>query len=90
VGNSTEWPRDITAWCADNTLHLSIPFTWLLPKAADLAMQKSWEWDAVMVGGPAVALMPKYFDGLPWVIIGSHCAGVLGRVNPQATRTTLG
>lgn len=88
--NRTKWPRDITSWQVDNTLHLSVPFTWLLPKAAEIAMQKSWEWDAVIVGGPAALLMPEYFDGLPWVTVGSHYDGVLARVNPQATRTTLG
>lgn len=85
------WPRGITSWRENDTLYLSVPFTWLLPKALEIVLQRSWEWMRVVVGGPAVMLMPTYFKPWPWVEVGqTSYHGVLQRVNPQATRTTLG
>lgn len=76
-------------WTKDRTLYLSIPFTWLLPKAIGLAAQRSMWWDRVVVGGPAIALMPEYLSSVD-VEIGQSYPGILQRVNWQATKTTEG
>ncbi len=85
------WPKDITRWHRDNVGYLSIPFTWLLPKAQRIIDQRDMWIDRWIVGGPAVRLMPDYLRGTRHHIaegwIGNR---VLQRVNPTATRTTLG
>lgn len=52
--------------------------------------QKSMFWDKAIVGGPAVKLMPNYLKGIRDVTIGNKMDGVLQKINPYATRTTLG
>lgn len=84
------WPRGITSWIDNRVIHLSIPFTWNLPEARKRCLQRGFDYDSVLVGGPAVKLMPDYLRGLPNVTIGDSLLGVLQRVNPQATRTTTG
>lgn len=84
------WPKDITKWIENRVLYMSIPFTWLLPKAIGEVLQTSFEWDRVIVGGPAIFLMPNFFRDISYVTEGYSLKGVLQRVNPQATRTTIG
>lgn len=78
----------------NNVLCVSIPFTWDLPVVrARLEGNQSLLFSAVMVGGPAVALMPGYFNHLSFVVEswrGGHSDGVLQRVNPLATKTSVG
>lgn len=69
---------------------MSIPFTWLLEEAKAYALQVSHEWDSVIVGGPAIFLMPNFFKYIPYVTERYALPGVLQRVNPEATRTTIG
>lgn len=85
-----DWPKKYISWIKDRVLHVSIPFTWELPKVRFLIQQKSIFWDRVLIGGPAIMLMPKYFDDLNYVTIGSKLKGVLQKVNQYATRTTIG
>lgn len=85
----TEWPKNIVEWHGGDQGYLSVPFTWLLPKARARIKQKDLfvrEWH---VGGPAVKLMPDYLADCD-AAIGGDMPGVLQRVNPQATRTTIG
>ena len=63
---------------------MSVPFTWLLDKAQMTICELPGDW---LVGGPAVALMPHYLKRCE---IAAEYPGVLQRINPQATRTTLG
>lgn len=84
------WPKGPTEWNVNRTLHVSIPFTWNVQQVVDRVQQRSFEWDSVLIGGPATALMPRAFDDLPWVRVGHSCEEALHRVNPLATRTTLG
>lgn len=69
---------------------MSIPFTWELPGVLSTLSQRSLWWDVAVVGGPAVELMPGFFDRLDYVTEGHNEPGVLQRVNSLATRTTLG
>lgn len=86
------WPKAPTTWMEGRAKCISIPFTWDLPEVRrsllferDLGM-----WDRVIVGGPAVYLMPEFFTDLDFVAIGRDAPGVLQRVNALATRTTTG
>jgi hypothetical protein len=83
------WPGGPITWDVNRVLHVSIPFTWNLPTVLGQLQQGSLFYDSVVIGGPAVDLMPDFIS-LPNVGRGSSCLGVLQRVNPQATRTTKG
>jgi hypothetical protein len=86
-----QWPKKEVYWIsAEGVLHVSVPFTWCLPRVRDRLMQRSFEWSLAKVGGPAVDLMPDYLAGIDGVELGGQLDGVLQRVNPLATRTTLG
>jgi len=84
------WPKGPTYWIQNRTLSVSIPFTWNLKEVFQRVNQLDFWWDNVLVGGPAVELQPDYFSELPHVQVGHSSLGVLQRVNPMATRTTLG
>ena len=84
-----DWPRNITEWHEGETGYLSVPFTWLLPRARDRIRQADMFTRQWKVGGPAVRLMLDYFAEEPCEILGDM-PGVLQRVNPNATRTTVG
>lgn len=85
-----DWPKAPTYWIENKTLMVSIPFTWDLPGVLSKLHQRNLWWDRAVVGGPAVELMPGFFDSLDYVSEGHECPGVLQRINPMATRTTLG
>lgn len=85
-----DWPKAPKYWIENETLMVSIPFTWDLPGVLLRLKQRNFWWDCVVVGGPAVELLPGFFDGLDYVTEGHDCPGVLQRINPMATRTTLG
>lgn len=84
------WPKKTTYWTEGRTLMASIPFTWELPKVLNYLHQRSFNWENAIVGGPAVELIPGFFNGLDYVEEGHDYPGVLQMVNPLATRTTLG
>lgn len=84
------WPKKPTYWMDGERLNISIPFTWNLPKVLAELRQKSFCWEHAFVGGPAVQLLPGFFGGLDYVTEHNYCKGVLQRINPLATRTTLG
>ncbi len=85
-----DWPVGATKWIKDRTLYASIPFTWNLPDLCSDFMQRDIAYDKIVVGGPAIRLMPEYFAGMNHVSIRSDYPGVLQRINPLATRTTSG
>lgn len=85
------WPKQSIYWYNERTLKISIPFTWELPRVRNFLSQRSFLWDISEVGGPAIKLIPGFFDGLDYVTEADKDEpGVLQRVNPLATRTTLG
>ena len=84
------WPKGPTYWLEGNTLFISIPFTWNLPEVRVKLMQSAFSYSSVVVGGPAVKLMPGYFSMLDFVREGDNYPGVLQKVNPLATHTTTG
>lgn len=81
------WPKDLTVWEADRVGFISVPFTWLLPRA-QAWIDGAWpNIDRWVAGGPAVDLMPEYLKG---AAVGGEMPGALQRVNPFATRTSIG
>ena len=84
------WPKTRTAWIENRVLHVSIPFTWDLPKVRAELKQRSMLWDTAVVGGPAIYLMPDFFQDMQHVFIGYDATGTLQRINPMATKTTIG
>lgn len=87
---AASWPKAPYYWREGSILNVSIPFTWNLPAVYAKLTQGSFLWEDAVVGGPAVQLMPDYFQALPWVTVGTDMPGILQRINPLATRTTAG
>ncbi len=84
------WPKGVLKWEDGDTLFLSVPFTWLLPDAREeITQARLFGPSQIRVGGPAVALMPQYLQGLG-AEVGGDIPGVLQRFNRLATRTTKG
>ena len=88
--NPTLWPKKPVVWNERGVGYVSIPFTWNLPGVANRLRQQSFFVDRWVVGGPAVKLMPDYLADIPGVTIEDRMPGVLQRVQPMATRTTVG
>ena len=88
MASKADWPKRITEWHDGDTGYLSVPFTWLLPQARARIRQGDLLVRRWVVGGPAVRLMPDYPLGADQV--DGDMPGVLQRVNPLATRTTIG
>ena len=84
----TTWPKIPYRWQVDDTLFISVPFTWNLPALRTELATGNLLASRVVVGGPAVHLMPDYLAGVAEV--GGSVPGVLQRVNPMATRTSYG
>lgn len=84
---NTSWSKTIVEWKDNGTACLSIPFTWLLPKARSRSAQLKNDGYEVRVGGPAVDLMPSYLCDV--ADIGGKVP-TLWRHNPEATFTSRG
>lgn len=83
-----QWLKDIAQKQIGNSLYLSVPFTWLLPKALEIAKSHKGK---VFAGGPAVKLMPDYLANVAKCNI--ELPGSLNPLewhNPLATFTTRG
>jgi len=85
-----KWPCSSTYWIEDRVLNVSIPFTWELPIVKSNIIQRSCFYDSVIVGGPAVSLVPMWFNDVDFVSTGRNSPNVLQKINPFATRTTEG
>jgi len=85
-----EWPKKPISWISNRIIYYSIPFTWNLPQVQCDLHQASFEWDFAVVGGPAVYLIPDFFKHMPWVRIGKSANGVMQKINPLATKTSVG
>ena len=88
----TDFPKGPTTWMgAENTAYYSIPFTWNLPTMRKVFSNCDIYVDRIVVGGPAVRLMPHFFDDIPGVRADiSDLPGVMQRVHPLATKTSSG
>jgi len=86
------WPKRFIHWTDNNILKISIPFTWELPEVFKFLTGPTLfnKNKQVIVGGPAVYLIPGYFDKISRVSEGKEEIGVLQRIQPLATRTSTG
>jgi hypothetical protein len=83
------WRKSIIHWRDEDTLNVSVAFTWHLPLAHVLCEWNTKAGMRVLAGGPAVDLMPHYLADV------AECGGQiwplpLSRHNPDATFTTRG
>jgi len=78
-----QWRKDIAQWRIGETLYISVPFTWLLECAEQIA--RAWH-GPVIAGGPAVSLM----GCTGWAEMGESPVEPLVFHNPCATFTTRG
>ena len=85
-----KFPGGPTYWEVNGILHISIPFTWNLPEVKTRLKRGFMMHSKVIVGGPAICIMPTYFNDIDFIEVGTTMPGVLQRVNPMATRTTTG
>lgn len=81
-----EWKKDIAQWEIGKNLYLSIPFTWMLPKAKIIAKNYKGK---VFAGGPAVSLLPEYLKDVADIESISPIPPLMMH-NPLATFTTRG
>jgi len=84
------WRQDPFRWIADGREHISVSFTWQLPALREELANQSLYYGRPIVGGPAVRLLPQYLADVAEVSLADYPGGVLHRMNPQATRTTVG
>lgn len=84
-----QWRKNIASWKVGNVLYLSVPFTWMLPKAQELAEAHKGK---VMAGGPAITLAKETgFYPLNWAETPDMVPyDTLAFHNPLATFTTRG
>ena len=61
----SEWVKGILQWRDGFTGYMSIPFSWLLPEAKEIAQAPNLYVRHWVVGGPAVQMVPNYFDDVP-------------------------
>lgn len=88
VGNW--WAKDVIFWSFGSILYISVPFTFYLPRARELA--KAWKKGKVIVGGPAAYIQPEYIEQFAKVGTKDDLQGIEPLVmhNPFATYTTRG
>lgn len=84
------WPKTYSSWIENDTLYISIPFTWELPEIEATLIKRSFHYSSIVVGGPAIYLMPDYFSAYELVSVKREYPGILQKINPLATRTTTG
>ncbi len=88
MNDKHEWTKSILEWSQDDTCYQSIVFSWDMPKAMYRIKNPKFGEKRFVVGGPAVTLQPRYFEGVAEA--GEPIDGMLQRHNPQATRTSTG
>ena len=83
------WAKDVIFWALNRTLYLSVPFTFMLPRARELA--QSWK-GPVIAGGPAVYIQPDYVKDFAKIGYSEDVEPIspLAMHNPLATYTTRG
>jgi len=88
----SSFPKGPTAWIGNNgTAYYSVPFTWNLPTLKKVFLNVDLYVDRIVVGGPAVRLMPRFFDDVPGVTVDlGDCPGVMQKVHHLATKTSTG
>ena len=84
----TTWNKKFVEHIKNDIARLSIAFTWDLPEAYSRIIWLRTEGYHVIVGGPAVMLMPEYLSDV--AEIGTDWPDAVSRHNPNATFTSRG
>ena len=75
-----QWRKGIAQWSVGNTLYISVPFTWLMDKAEQLAAE--WKGKA-LIGGPGT-MKPSKCEGFEPVLFHNPCATFTTRGCPNS------
>lgn len=75
-----QWRKGIAQWAVGDRLYISVPFTWLMAEAEQLA--KEWKGRAI-IGGPGI-MKPTKCDGFEPVLFHNPCATFTTRGCPNA------
>jgi hypothetical protein len=88
----TNWENHFIYWAGYNrTLLISVVFTWELPEIERRFCKQRWiEFDRILIGGPAIRLLPNYFEKYPFVQIGGDLPFAFKMHNADATRSSTG
>lgn len=82
------WPKKESFLYRDGSVQISVPFTWRLPAVKEFLTDAE---TPVVVGGPAVRLMPEFLGGIKNVTVSlGDLPGAVTQINPLATKTTEG
>jgi hypothetical protein len=86
-----QWRKGIACWKCGETLYLSVPFTWLMKEAEEIANGIK-PWFIPAHGGKAMYHKGLFLIGGPGTMKQTECVGFEPLLfhNPAATRTTLG
>lgn len=84
------WSRSVVQWRLGRTLYLSVPFTWLVGEAEEIARDHTRrKRGPVVAGGPGIALL--YPDGCEWAKTPESVPfDTLAMHNPMAGISTRG
>jgi len=84
------WPKKPYKWIENNTCFISVPFTWCLPEVKQFVNNEDMFIKRYVIGGPAIDLIPDFIKESKRIKVGGKLNGVLQKINPEATRTTVG
>jgi len=82
-----KWKDGLVHWVEDNTVFISVVFSWNLPEAYQKAIWFKSQDYQVIAGGPAVAANPDYLSGVCEI---GNSINALPHHNPDATFTSRG
>jgi len=86
-----QWSKTFVSWVKDRTLFVSVVFSWDLPAVERrFCLQRSMEFDRIVIGGPAIRAVPNYFSQYEFVTAGGDLDLAFKLHNKQATRTSIG
>lgn len=74
-----QWRKGIAQWTVKDTLYLSVPFTWLVSEAEQIAAK--WK-GKVLMGGPAM-MKPNSCEGFEPIVFHNPCATFTSRGCPN-------
>jgi len=78
-----QWRKGIAQWWIGNTLHISVPFTWLKGEADRLAIYWRGRGKAVLIGGPGL-MEPNEHPYLQPILFHNPCATFTTKGCPNA------
>lgn len=85
ISSPGNWFIEPISWIRNNVRYISVVFTWDLEK-----VKQQLGWSKVVIGGPALKLLPDYFKDYKDIEVRQDINGMLQRYNPNATKTSTG